>query len=737
MLTAVMFFLFATSIIVLGTSSSVLREMQVATNVLKTKASYFTSESGAEDVIYRTQNGIPVSNNEIISLDGFTATTLTTSGSGGESIVTAQSDRLGYTRKITATLTTGSGGSFFYGVQVGLGGLTLNNSAFVVGNVYSDGPVVGTANISSNPSNPDFVSSVTVGPTAQKAVWNGSYVYVVNETTVQTVNVSNHASPAVVSTVTNPDTSSNPQQKDIAVANGHLFITATNHNNVRSVSISNPAAPVFLGQVAVSGGPQAIEVSGSYAYVLSYSGATLKTINISNPSAMAVVSTVTTNPGPIELAVQGSYLYVVSQNGTQKLEIFSLANPASPTLVGSVTISGNPIPLSVNGSYAYIGSKSGSKLEVVNVSNPALPVLVGGSASNSVIDPKGLYATGSYLYVAVSYGSTNQFQVWDISNPSVWSNVNTVTISGGAPVFVTGGQSGYLYLLTQNANATSPLRIYRVTGSGGNMIYGDVVSSGASGSITKIHATSSLYAKTITNSLTDKNAYYQTISNTTVLGTSYPGSANQPAGTFPISDEQITGWETDAAAGGTATCDESTYTINGTVTLGPKKIPCDLSISSNAIVSFAGPVWVSGNITISNNSVIKVASGLSGKTVPIIADKLSNRSSSSRIELSNNTNVQGSGTNSYLLFVSQNNSAETGGGTTAIIVSNNLTGAVLLYAPHGEVLLSNNVRLKEVTAYKLTASNNAEIIYESGLANLIFTSGPSGGYSIGGWGASQ
>ena len=108
MLTAVMFFLFATSIIVLGTSSSVLREMQVATNVLKTKASYFNSESGAEDVIYRTQNGIPVSNNEIISLDGFTATTLTTSGSGGESIVTAQSDRFGYTRKITATLTTGS-----------------------------------------------------------------------------------------------------------------------------------------------------------------------------------------------------------------------------------------------------------------------------------------------------------------------------------------------------------------------------------------------------------------------------------------------------------------------------------------------------------------------------------------------------------------------------------------------------------------------------------------------------
>lgn len=738
MLTAVMFFLFATSVIVLGTSSSVLREMQIASNLFKTKASYFTSESGSEDVIYRKKNGIPVSDTETLTLDGYDATTVTTSGASGETVLTSESDRQGYTRKISAVLNQGAGAGFFYGIQVGAGGLSLENSSSVVGNVYSNGPITGSAIISSNPNNPTFVSQVTVGPNANKAVWNGSYLYVVNETTVQTVSISNPASPSVVATVTNPDTSSNPFQKDIAVANGYLFVTASNHGNVRALSIANPAMPVYTSQVSVGGNPQAIEVSGSYAYVLSYGGATLTTINISNPGAMSIVSTVSTNVAPMDLAIQGSYLYVVSQGGSSaKLEIFSLANPASPTLVGSTVVTSNPIPISVNGLYAYIGSKGGSKLEVVNVLNPNAPVLVGGSAPNSVIDPKGLYATGSYLYTAVSYGSNYQFQIWDISNPASWSNVNTIPISGGAPIFVAGGQSGYLYLLTQNSNATSPLRIYRVTGSGGNMIYGDAVSAGPTGSITKIHATSSLYARTITNSLADRDAYYKNISNTTVLGLSYPNSTDQPTSTMPISDEQITLWETEASAGGTATCDGDTYDINTNVTMGPKKIPCDLKVSNGGTLTLTGVVWVTGNIELSNTSYITVHSSLSGKTVPLIADKTPNRSASSKITLNNNSVVDGSGNNSYVLFISQNNSAEQGGNVEAIGVNNSFSGDAILFAPHGLIRIDNSVALKEVTGYKVRARNSSQVIYTSGLANLIFSSGPSGGYSIGGWGSSQ
>ena len=733
LLTSVLFFLFATSVIVLGTSSSVLREMQVASNLLKTKASYFASESGSEDVIYRKKNGLSVSASETLSLDGYPVTTTVGTNASGDTTVISQSDRLGYTRKVSAVLAQGAGAGFFYGIQVGAGGLTLQNSASVVGNVYSNGPVSGASSVSSNPNNPTYISQVTIGPTAYRAVLGTAYVYIVNDATIQTVNISNPALPTVASTIT-----TGGQQKDIALTNGHIFVTATNGNLVSAYSLNNPGLPSAVGTIAVTGANQ-IKASGSYVYVLTSAGGyTLKTIDVSNPSAMSVVSSVNTvSAFPVGLAIQGEYLYVISQGGPSKLAIYSLANPASPVLVGSVTTTTNPLALAVAGSYAYVDVYGCGCIQVINISNPTAPVVVSSTSVNSVNNGYSLYVAGSYLYAAVNYSSNKQFQIWDISNPTTLVNINTINISGGAPVYVMGGQSGYIYLLTQNNNATSPLRIYRVTGSGGNTIYGDVVSAGPTGSITKINATSSLYARTITDSLAGRNAYYKTISNTTVLGLSYPNSTDQPTSTMPISDEQISAWEAEAVAGGTAVCNGDTYKINTSVAMGPKKIPCNLEVENAGTLSLTGVVWVSGNIVLQNNSFINVNPSLSGKAVPIIADLVSNRATGGKIELKNNSKVRGSGNNSYVLFISQNSSAENGGSTQAIGVTNNFEGDAILFAPHGLISLDNNIVLKEVTGYKVTARNDARVIYTSGLANLIFSSGPTGGYSIGGWGASQ
>ena len=105
-----------------------------------------------------------------------------------------------------------------------------------------------------------------------------------------------------------------------------------------------------------------------------------------------------------------------------------------------------------------------------------------------------------------------------------------------------------------------------------------------------------------------------------------------------------------------------------------------------------------------------------------------------KIELQNSAQFQNSGTEgSYILILSQNNSAENGGGEKAIILKNSANGDVLVYAGHGEIELQSSVDLKEVTAYRIRIKNSAQIIYESGLANILFTSGPSGGYSISDW----
>mgnify|MGYP003343766782 FL=1 len=86
-----------------------------------------------------------------------------------------------------------------------------------------------------------------------------------------------------------------------------------------------------------------------------------------------------------------------------------------------------------------------------------------------------------------------------------------------------------------------------------------------------------------------------------------------------------------------------------------------------------------------------------------------------------------------MLFRSQNDSAENGGSNSAIDIDNNILGDVLVYAGHGAIEMENNASLKEVTGYKIRIKNNAQVIYETGLASLLFTSGPGGGYEIESW----
>lgn len=271
-----------------------------------------------------------------------------------------------------------------------------------------------------------------------------------------------------------------------------------------------------------------------------------------------------------------------------------------------------------------------------------------------------------------------------------------------------------------------------IIGTNSNIIRGDVISAGVGGLVNGIHATSSIYAHTIQNSQIDKDGYYQIISGSTVGGTSYPGSADQPIADLPIADSLIDQWETDAAAGGTITS-PCPYRITSSVTIGPKKINCDLEISGSPTITLEGTLWVVGNIVIKNSPTLRISPSLPGKSIAIIADKPTNRTSSSKIEIENSSVIAGAGAGSYILMVSRNTSAEDGGGEEAIEVQNSAQGALLVYAGHGEIHLANSVKLKEVTAYKIKISNSANITYETGLASLVFSSGPGGSWTIGSW----
>ena len=274
-----------------------------------------------------------------------------------------------------------------------------------------------------------------------------------------------------------------------------------------------------------------------------------------------------------------------------------------------------------------------------------------------------------------------------------------------------------------------------VIGTSANYIYGDVISAGPFGEVYGIHATSSVYAHTIGRSgettIVDKDAYYVTKINTTVSGTSYPGSPDQPPVPLPISDAQISDWEAEAAAGGTVTCTGGVYAIDSaTVTLGPVKIPCDLNVSGTAIVTLQGHVWVAGDIIVQNSAIIKMDPNLGSQSVVMIADNPSNRLTSSTVQIKNTATFENSGTaGSFILLVSQNNSAETGGSVEAFELSNSAS-AMVAYAPHGLIPIANSVSLKEVTGYRITMKNSSVITYDSGLQSAVFQSGPGASWTF-------
>lgn len=266
----------------------------------------------------------------------------------------------------------------------------------------------------------------------------------------------------------------------------------------------------------------------------------------------------------------------------------------------------------------------------------------------------------------------------------------------------------------------------------GNAIYGTVVSAGPLGRISDVHATSSAYAHRIENSTVDRDAYYQTLVNTTVLGTLHPGSADQATTSLPIADSVIADLEAQAAAGGVVSS-PCPYKIQSDAALGPKKIACDLEISGNPTVTLNGPVWVTGDITIKNSPTIKISSLLAGKSVALIADNPSDRLTSSEINSNNTATFVRSATSSYVALISQNASAEKSGKEIAILVANSTQGDFLVYAPHGRVTLQNGISLKAAAAYLIELQNTASVHYETGLQSALFTSGPGGGYIFDYW----
>ncbi len=144
MIIVVFFFMFISLTILIGIITPVIREYSIVKDNFNSKSSYFVAESGVEDVLYRLKNNMAIDTSENLVIDNSSTTTIITDVSANEKEISSLGDTNSNQRKVNINVSTGAGVSFNYGVQVGQGGIDLQGSSGVRGNIYANGPIYGS-----------------------------------------------------------------------------------------------------------------------------------------------------------------------------------------------------------------------------------------------------------------------------------------------------------------------------------------------------------------------------------------------------------------------------------------------------------------------------------------------------------------------------------------------------------------------------------------------------------------
>ena len=340
--------------------------------------------------------------------------------------------------------------------------------------------------------------------------------------------------------------------------------------------------------------------------------------------------------------------------------------------------------------------------------------------------------SASYGWVDVTFTSPANL----VGGQTYWIVLDTSLDSGGDDYWV--------WCRDSNNGFGNGVAKYRQTWNSGSAwssaITGDLafktyVGAGP-GIISGVAVNIDAYANTVNNSTVTGNLYCQTGSgNNKVCDTSQPdpGPLN-----LPISDGNIAQWKSDAADGGiiTGNCGDGgvagcNVPSGGSLSLGPKKIVGDLTLTNNRTLNLTGVLYITGTVSISNNATIKCDVSFGADSCVLLTDR--------SIDVSNNGVVNGSGqSGSYMLLVSTiegcNGSGGTGcaSGSSGINIGNNVTGGIF-FTSKSMINLSNNATIKSIVGYKLNIANNAIVRYEQGVANTNFSSGPSGGWNVKSW----
>lgn len=230
-----------------------------------------------------------------------------------------------------------------------------------------------------------------------------------------------------------------------------------------------------------------------------------------------------------------------------------------------------------------------------------------------------------------------------------------------------------------------------------------------------------VHANTIERISTIKgDAYYQAISDSNVQGELFPGSEDPPPKTFPISEGNITDWKEQAEGSGVEVGDKYIDQDDCPLTWESKKIVGDVYFNSNCTATFKSPLWITGNLNLNSNITLKLHPDFGASSGVVIVDGI--------VEVNSNNKLEGTGVGNSLVMALSTYDSRSNDVAAIKIISNGNTG--VFYADKGIIEPGSNNTFKELTGWKIRLATNSIINYEQGLSSTLFSSGPSGSYSL-------
>ncbi len=218
----------------------------------------------------------------------------------------------------------------------------------------------------------------------------------------------------------------------VVYGNYAYLATDDNAKEIQIVNVSNPASPTVVTSYDISGNSDALDITVNETNVYVLQGSTLYAYAKNTATSLVQVSTFAAGGVTTQLFLAQSYIYIATESSNGELQIIDVTTPATMYQIARVNLSGNlkATDVFVLGSRAYISTQnngSGLELYIYDVSNPNQPLFLGGYDAGETIYT--IAIVGPYALLGTNFVN-KELSVVDVSVPATINFVSGYNLSG-------------------------------------------------------------------------------------------------------------------------------------------------------------------------------------------------------------------------------------------------------------------------------------------------------------------